>query len=197
MTKLEKLELIHKMYRALNTHDIEAHDTYWTKDMIWHGPPGWDDVHGREAFEEEVLRPFFKAFPDYYAINYIELVVGTMYGLDEFENKYRKAFIHAFPDKHAIDIVRISEGDRVAGTGYQDTTFAETWLGIPPTGKKIRMRYLDFWRIETDGETGERKLAENLVLIDIFGVLEQAGYNVNNVLKFIGSHPPEYFDEAG
>jgi len=120
--------------------------------------------------------------------------IGTMHGLDEFENDYRQAFIRAFPDKHATDIVRIAEGDWVAATGYQDTTFAEAWLGIPPTGEKIRMRYTDFWRIETDSESGERKLAENLVLIDILGVLEQAGYDVNKVLKFIGSKPPEFFE---
>ncbi len=120
--------------------------------------------------------------------------IGTMHGLDEFENDYRRAFIRAFPDKHATDIVRISEGDWVAATGYQDTTFAEPWLGIPPTGNKIRMRYMDFWRIEADPESGERRLAENLVLIDILGVLEQAGYDIPKVLKFIGSKPPSFFE---
>jgi predicted ester cyclase len=120
--------------------------------------------------------------------------IGTMHGVDEFEYDYRQAFIHAFPDKHATDHVRISEGDWVAAAGIQDTTFAESWLGIPPTGKKIRMRYMDFWHIETDPESGERKLAENLVLIDILGVLEQAGYDVKKVLEFIGSKPPEFFD---
>lgn len=123
--------------------------------------------------------------------------IGTMHGLNEFENDYRQAFIRAFPDKHATDIIRVSEGDWVAATGYQDTTFAEEWLGIRPTGKKIRMRYMDFWHIETDPKNGERKLAENLVLIDILGVLEQAGYDVKKVLKFIGSKPPEFFDQSG
>jgi predicted ester cyclase len=122
--------------------------------------------------------------------------IGTMYGLDQFENDYRQAFIRAFPDKHATDIVRIAEGDWVAAAGYQETTFAEAWLGIPPTGEKIRMRYMDFWRIETDQESGERKLAENLVLIDILGVLEQAGYDVNKVLKFVGSKSPEFFEAS-
>ena len=122
--------------------------------------------------------------------------IGTMNGIDEFENVYRDPFIKAFPDKHATDIVRIAEGDEwVAGTGYQDTTFAEDWLGIKASGEKIRMRYMDFWRVEEDPETGERKLAENLVLIDILGVIEQCGYNIENVLKFIGSKPPEFFDD--
>jgi hypothetical protein len=119
--------------------------------------------------------------------------IGTMHGLDEFENVYRKPFIHAFPDKNARDIVRIAEGDWVAGTGFQTTTWANDWLGMRAPGKVIKMRYMDFWRIEE--RDGQRKLAENLVLIDILGVLEQAGYNVSNVLRFIGSKPPEFFDQ--
>lgn len=119
--------------------------------------------------------------------------IGTMHGLDEFENVYRAPFLRAFPDKEAEDIVRIAEGDWVAATGYQTTSHAEDWLGIPGRGQQIKMRYMDFWRVEE--VDGERKLVENLVLIDILGVLEQAGYDVNKVLKFIGSKPPEFFDE--
>lgn len=74
--------------------------------------------------------------------------IGTMHEIDEFEYVYRKPFLKAFPDKHATNIVRIAEGDWVAGTGYQDTTFAENWLGIKANSKKIRMRYMDFWRVE-------------------------------------------------
>jgi ketosteroid isomerase-like protein len=119
--------------------------------------------------------------------------IGTMQGVDEFEYVYRKPFLKAFPDNHATDIVRVAEGDWVAGTGYQTTTFGEDWLGIKATGKKIRMRYMDFWHVDVDEESGERKLAENLVLIDILGVLEQCGYDVNKVLKFVGSKPPRVF----
>ena len=119
--------------------------------------------------------------------------VGTKHGLQEFEEDYRRDFINAFPDKHATDLVRVAEGDWVAGAGHQDTTFANSWLGIPPTGQKIRIRYMDFWRIAKDESTGERKLAENLVLIDILGVLEQAGYDVEKVLKFVGSKSPQFF----
>jgi len=120
--------------------------------------------------------------------------IGTMNGLDEFEFVYRKPFIKAFPDKQATDIIRIAEGDWVAATGYQDTTFADDWLGLKANGEKIRMRYMDFWHVEVDENTGERKLAENLVLIDILGVLEQCGYDVSKVLKFVGSRPPQFFD---
>ena len=120
--------------------------------------------------------------------------IGTMNGIDEFEYVYRKPFIEAFPDKNAEDHVRIAEGDWVAAYGYQTTTFAQDWLSIPASGKEIKMKYMDFWRIEE--RDGERKLAENHVLIDILGVLEQAGYDVNKVLKFVGSKPPNFFDDV-
>ncbi len=120
--------------------------------------------------------------------------IGVKRGVEEFENDYRAAFIRAFPDKSAADVVRVAEGDWVAGTGFQDATFAQDWLGIPATGKPVRVRYMDFWRIEDDGN-GNPKLAENLVLIDILGVLEQAGYDVNAVLRYVGSKPPEHFEE--
>ena len=122
--------------------------------------------------------------------------IGTMNGLDEFEHVYRKPFIRAFPDKVATDVVRIAEGEWVAASGYQDTTFAKDWLGLKASGQKIRMRYMDFWRVEVDAETGQRQLAENLVLIDILGVLEQLGYDITKVLKFIGSKPPEFFEDV-
>lgn len=67
------LELVHKMYEALNAQDLEAHDKYWAKDMIWHGPPGFGDIHGIEGFKYKVLKPFYEAFPDYYVENDIEV----------------------------------------------------------------------------------------------------------------------------
>ncbi|MDX1522086.1 MAG: ester cyclase [Anaerolineae bacterium] len=120
--------------------------------------------------------------------------IGTKHGVKQFEEEMRRPFIAAFPDKVGEDLVRLSEGDWVAGTGYQDATFTQDWLGIPATGQPIRVRYMDFWRIAE--EDGERKLAENLVLIDILGVLEQAGYDVNKVLKFVGSKSPEFFEKV-
>ena len=73
MSREHNLELIQKMYEALNAQDLDAHDKYWTEDMIWHGPPGFGDIHGREAFKYEVLKPFYEAFPDYYVENDIEV----------------------------------------------------------------------------------------------------------------------------
>lgn len=73
MSADKNLELIHRMYAALNAQDLEAHDEFWAEDMVWHGPPGFGDIHGLEAFKYEVLKPFYAAFPDYHVKNDIEV----------------------------------------------------------------------------------------------------------------------------
>jgi predicted ester cyclase len=77
MSTDKNLELIHRMYEALNAQDLEAHDEFWTEDMIWHGPPAFGDIHGLEAFKNEVLKPFYAAFPDYHVKNDIEVADGN------------------------------------------------------------------------------------------------------------------------
>ena len=69
-------KLVEDMYVALNTKDLDAHDKYWHQDMIWHGPPGFGDIHGLENFKEQVMKPFYAAFPDYYVKN--DIVVAAV-----------------------------------------------------------------------------------------------------------------------
>ena len=69
----KNLDLIHRMYDALNAQDLDAQDEFWAEDMIWHGPPGFGDIHGIEGFKYEVLQPFYAAFPDYHVKNDIEV----------------------------------------------------------------------------------------------------------------------------
>jgi len=73
MSRSHNLELVHRMYDALNSQDLEAHYKYWHHDMVWHGPPGFGDIHGVTSFIEEVMKPFYTAFPDYHAKNDIEV----------------------------------------------------------------------------------------------------------------------------
>ncbi len=132
------LTLIHKMYDALNSQDLDAHNKYWHDDMIWHGPAGFGSIHGLEAFKQEVLVPFYAAFPDYHAKNDIE----------------------------------VANGDWVAATGFLTGTHKGMWMGVAPTGKPMRMRFSDFWRI-SDG-----KLAENWVMVDHIDVFRQLGIDM-------------------
>ncbi|MCP4397056.1 MAG: ester cyclase [bacterium] len=116
--------------------------------------------------------------------------IGTKPSLKAFQEEHQKPFLHAFPDKTAYDQVYVAEGDYVATYGHQEATHDGDWLGIPASGKRVKVRYMDVWRAENG------KLAENWVLIDILGFLEQLGYNIENVLKFIGSKSPEFFEDV-
>jgi len=138
MSAKDNLELVHRMYEALNAQDLEAHDKYWTKDMIWHGPPGMGDFHGVDAFKYELLRPFYKAFPDYHAKNDIE----------------------------------VADENWVSATGFVTGTHRGEWLGLPATGKPMRMRFSDFWLVRNG------RLAENWVMIDQIHVLLQLGVDL-------------------
>lgn len=116
--------------------------------------------------------------------------IGTKQGLEQYRAEHQRPFLHAFPDKHATDDILIAEGKYVAATGYQHVTHEGDWLGIRASGKRVRIRYMDFWRVEDD------KLVENWVLIDILDFLGQLGYDVRKVLKFIGSKSPEFFEDV-
>ena len=52
------------------------------------------------------------------------------------------------------------------------TVTGSGWMGIAPSGQKIQMRSLDFWRL--DG----KKIRENWVLIDLLDVYQQLGVDV-------------------
>ncbi|MCY4462820.1 MAG: ester cyclase [Albidovulum sp.] len=138
MSAERNLRLVQSMYEALNRQDIDAHDEFWHRDMIWHGPPGFGSIHGLDGFKNEVLRPFYRAFPDYRAKNDIE-----------------------FADENWV-----------AATGFVTGTQSGPYLGFPPSGKKMRMRFSDFWSVR-DG-----KLSENWVMIDHVDVFRQLGYDM-------------------
>jgi steroid delta-isomerase-like uncharacterized protein len=130
--------LVQDMYEALNAKDYEAHHRYWHEDMIWHGPPGFSDLHGIEEFKRKCLDPIYGAFPDYHAVNEIE-----------------------FADE-----------DWVAATGLVTGTHMGPYLGLEPTGKRITMRFSDFWSVK-DG-----LLKDNWVMIDNIDVLRQLGVDL-------------------
>ena len=127
--------LLENMYDALNAQDLEAQHKYWHDDMVWHGPPGFGDIHWIENFKYKVLKPFYEAFPDYHVKN---------------------------------DIV-VAEGEWISATGFLTGTHSGTYLGVEPTGKKIKMQFSDFWTIK------EGKFLDNYVMVDNHGVFEQMG----------------------
>lgn len=78
-------------------------------------------------------------------------------------------FRAAFPDIHATQEQVLAEGDRVATHGYFTGTHRGDFNGIPPTGKSVKVAYIDVWRLENG------KAVENWVQMDMMGLLQQLG----------------------
>ena len=67
------LDLVIRLYVVLNAQDLDALDEFFHEDFIWHEPGGFGDIHGLETFKNEVMRPFYKAFPDYHVKDDIQV----------------------------------------------------------------------------------------------------------------------------
>ena len=76
---------------------------------------------------------------------------------------------HAFPDMHAAIDDEISEGDRIVIRSTWSGTHTGEFLGIPPSGKTLRITATGFFRVR-DG-----KITENRVNFDALGMLQQMG----------------------
>ena len=63
-------------------------------------------------------------------------------------------------------------GDWVCATGHYIGTFTKDWLHIPATGKSIRLRFGDFYKVE-DG-----LITDCFVILDMIGLMQQAGVNL-------------------
>jgi predicted ester cyclase len=102
--------------------------------------------------------------------------IGSFQGHQDYERGHQGPFLAAFPDRVGGNHrARIAQGSFVASTGWPSihaTHSGGDWLGLAPTGKRIGMRVMDFWR--SDGD----RLVENWVMIDIPHLLEQFGIDI-------------------
>ncbi|MEM9442174.1 MAG: ester cyclase [Pseudomonadota bacterium] len=97
---------------------------------------------------------------------------GTKNGLKEFQDNWQRPFQAAFSDKVCIDEARLFMGEWAAAFGRQEATHSGRFMGIEPTGKRVEIRYMDFWKVE-DG-----KIADNWVMVDFPHVLSQLGFDI-------------------
>ncbi len=142
----QSLALVEAMIGGLKQYDGSLKSMgmrdYWTDDFWWFGPEPIGSFQGHHDYERGHQRPFLAAFPDRVGGN------------------HRARFGH---------------GAFVASTGWPSiyaTHAGGDWLGLAPTGRKITMRVMDFWRREGD------RLAENWVMIDIPNLLQQMGVDL-------------------
>lgn len=97
---------------------------------------------------------------------------GTKSGLSEFQENWQKPFQAAFKDKVCIDEARLYMGEWAAAFGRQEATHAGEFLGVAPTGKRVEIRYMDFWKVENG------RITDNWVMVDFPHVLAQLGHDV-------------------
>lgn len=142
------LTLVESMIAGLMRYDGRTlasmeQERYWDTDgMMWYGPAG----------------------------------IGTARGLVHYQRVHQRPFLDAFPDRKGGDHkCRIAEGAYVASTGWPSVRATHSgggFLSLPPTGRPVGMRVMDFWRC-ADG-----LLRENWVFIDLPDLLLQMGVDV-------------------
>ncbi len=105
--------------------------------------------------------------------------IGTGRGIAGFRNWHQIPFLNAMPDRgQDVDDITchfFGDGDYAAVTGWPNmiqTVTNDGWMGIAPSGKKITLRSLDFWRLENG------KIRENWVLVDLLDTYRQLGVDV-------------------
>ena len=99
---------------------------------------------------------------------------GTKSGLKEFQDNWQKPFQEAFSNKVCIDEARLFMGEWAAAFGKQEAIHSGEFMGIKPTGKKVEIRYMDFWKVS------EGKIKDNWVMVDFPFAMKQLGVDIFN-----------------
>lgn len=97
---------------------------------------------------------------------------GTKEGIRAFQENWQKPFQAAFSDKSCVDEARLYMGEWAAAFGRQEATHSGTFMGVAATGKRVEIRYMDFWKVIDD------KIVDNWVMVDFPHVLAQLGVDV-------------------
>ncbi len=154
----EALAIVKAMHAGLGQFDGKDlksmdHARFWESGLMWYGPSG----------------------------------IGTTKGLEGFEAHHQIPFLRAFPDRHVHKhITNIHDGDYVVTGGWPSVVATHSgpdWLGVGPTGEFIRMRVMDFYRVDGD------LIAENWVPIDIVDILRQMHVDVFARLRHMAGRP--------
>ncbi len=145
------------------------------KDTDWHGPDALDTVFAMHnallSFDGKSLASMPHAehwTPDF--MYYAAGGIGITRGLDGFRAHHQIPFLKAFPDRISEGhYIRISDGPYAVTGGVVAGTHQGPYLGMTPTGRRIRMPVMDFYRLEGD------LIAENWLPMDVTSLAAQMG----------------------
>ena len=82
---------------------------------------------------------------------------------------YLGAFLNAFPDSHFTIDDMIAEGDQVVTKKTFTGTHTAEFVGIPPTGKRVTLQFVDIMRVR-DG-----RIVEHWLSMDQLSFMQQLG----------------------
>lgn len=144
--------------------DTDLSKTEETKQVIESMVDGLNDhkINGMSDFFSETFRWMGNAG------------CGQKNGLEEFQQNWQQPFQAAFSDKVCIDEARLFMGEWAAAFGRQEAIHSGEFMGIAPTGEKVEIRYMDFWKVE-DG-----RITDNWVMVDFPHVMQQLGVDPFN-----------------
>lgn len=81
-------------------------------------------------------------------------------------------FLVAFPDLHFTIEEIVAEGDMVVARFMVKGTHQGMWLGIAPTGRRIRITWVSWAKVEGDKIVRSWSLFDGLTMMRQLGVLE-------------------------
>jgi len=97
---------------------------------------------------------------------------GVKRGLAAFRRDWQLPLRAAFTERVYVTERYLADGDWAACFGHIEATHSGPFMGIAPTGKRVTIPYMDFWRVE-DG-----RIRDNPVSVDFASVLAQLGRDV-------------------
>jgi predicted ester cyclase len=99
---------------------------------------------------------------------------GTKRGLAAFRRNWQLPLRAAFSDRTYLTEQFVADGEWAACFGHIEATHSGAFMGLAPTGRRVRIPYMDFWRV-IDG-----RIKDNPVFVDFATVLKQLGCDVFN-----------------
>ena len=97
---------------------------------------------------------------------------GTKEGLAAFRRNWQLPLRAAFTDRTYVTEKYLADGEWAAAFGHIEATHSGPFMGLAPTGKRVTIPFMDFWRV------AEGRIADNPVSVDLASVLAQLGHDV-------------------
>lgn len=97
---------------------------------------------------------------------------GIKNGIAEFRRNWQLPLRAAFSDRNYVTEKFIADGDWAACFGHIEATHSGAFMGISATGKRVKIPYMDFWKVENG------RISDNPVSVDFASVMAQLGVDV-------------------